>query len=166
MIEADILSDHWNSGTTVGFHVSAHSYTMVATVVIADDCAPFRRLLSELLEESPGFRVVAEAADGIAAVQLTEELRPSIVLLDIAMPWMNGFDAARKTARTSPASRVIFVTENSDVEIARTAFQIGARGYVLKASLEELLAAAEAVMRGNTFVSKILRPHLLSPFAD
>lgn len=133
---------------------------MVATVLIADDYAPFRRIVRDMLEGSPGFQIVGEASDGITAIQLSEELKPSIIFLDISIPWMNGFDVARTIARTSPSSRIVFVTANTSLDVARAAFTVGARGYVLKMYPEELLGAAEAVMRGHIYVSGILKPHL------
>ena len=133
---------------------------MVATVLVADDNAPFRRVICDMLNSSHGFRVVGEAPDGITATRLAEELKPSIVLLDLSMPWMNGFDAARSIARNSPTSRIIFVTGYAGLDVARTAFEIGARGYVLKVHLEELLTALEAVMREDIFVSRALKSRL------
>ena len=130
---------------------------MIATVLIADDYTPFRRLVREMIQNASGYRVVAEASDGITTVELAAKLKPAIVLLDISMPWMSGFEAALALVRVSPTSKIVFITANTSPELAQRALAMGATGYLIKSHLEELLPALEAVMVGNTYVSRVLR---------
>ena len=101
--------------------------------------------------------MVAEASDGITTVELAAKLKPAIVLLDISMPWMSGFEAALAIVRVSPTSKIVFITANTSPELAQRALAMGATGYLIKSHLEELLPALEAVMVGNTYVSRVLR---------
>jgi DNA-binding NarL/FixJ family response regulator len=130
---------------------------MIATVLIADDYTPFRRFVREMIQNASGYRVVAEASDGITTVELAAKLKPAIVLLDISMPWMSGFEAALALVRVSPTSKIVFITANTSPELAQRALAMGATGYLIKSHLEELLPALEAVMVGNTYVSRVLR---------
>jgi DNA-binding NarL/FixJ family response regulator len=130
---------------------------MVKNILIVDDFEEVRSLIREILDLHPGFRVIGEAPDGVTAVRKCEELKPYLVLLDITMPWMNGFDAGREILRVAPATNLIFVTDHNSSAMAAKAFALGARGYVLKAHLStELLPALEAVVCGETFVSRYL----------
>jgi DNA-binding NarL/FixJ family response regulator len=109
-----------------------------------------------MLQELPGLRVISESADGLEATQKAEELRPDLILLDIALPSMNGMDAARQIRRLSPESKILFLSQESDSDVVQAALNIGARGYVIKADGTELLAAVEAVVRGEQFLSSSL----------
>src|SRR5215510_7366276 len=97
------------------------------TVVIADDFVPFRRLIRSKLPTN-GFQIVAEASDGLEAVSRTAELQPDVVLLDIMMPRLNGLQAAAQIRRVAPASRILFVSQNSDPDIVQSAMSHGAAG--------------------------------------
>jgi DNA-binding NarL/FixJ family response regulator len=111
-----------------------------------------------VLQGHPGFQIVGEAADGMTAVQKAEELKPDIILLDIAMPWLNGLEAARQICGKSPNSKIVFVTEHDSTFIVRHALELGARGYLIKShTAVELLPALDAVFRGNVHVSKYLK---------
>jgi len=101
--------------------------------------------------------IIGEVADGLEAVQKVEELRPDLVLLDIGLPTLNGIEAAKRIRTIAPATKIIFVTQNDDLEVAKTALENGARGYVLKMDAKtDLPLAIAAVLRGGTFVSKRL----------
>jgi DNA-binding NarL/FixJ family response regulator len=132
---------------------------MIATVLIADDHAEFRNFIKTMLNDHPGFRIIAEAPDGLTAVQFAEELKPTLVLLDMTMPWMNGLEAARQIRTVSPASKILFLTENASPELAKRALDLGASGYLIKSFMRELYPALEAVILGGTYVSQKLRPN-------
>jgi DNA-binding NarL/FixJ family response regulator len=123
------------------------------SVLVADDHSAIRENLRDLLQDS-GMRVVGEAADGREAVRLCGQLCPEIVLLDISMPLLNGFEAAQEIAILSPATKIIFLTGHSLKEYVREAFRVGAVAFVTKKQAPlSLVAAIEAVLEGKTYVS-------------
>jgi DNA-binding NarL/FixJ family response regulator len=122
-------------------------------VLLADDHALVRAGFGSLLEKL-GAQVVGEASDGHETLRLLPLLKPDIVLLDIAMPGLNGLEAAIRIAQEFPAVRVIILSMHATAEYARRAIQAGAAGYLLKdASAAELSLALQAVARGETFLS-------------
>jgi DNA-binding NarL/FixJ family response regulator len=99
-------------------------------------------------------------SDGQEAVQRAEELKPDLILLDIGLPTLNGIEAARRIRKRAPESKIIFVSQESSLEVAREALNLGARGYVVKTrAASDLLAAVEAVLEGRQFVSGGLSGH-------
>jgi len=99
-------------------------------------------------------QLIAEAADGLEAVQLARQLQPDLILLDIGLPTLSGIEAARRIRETSPKSRILFVSENRSRDIAEEALSTGAGGYVVKSvAASELLPAVEAILQGKQFVS-------------
>jgi CheY-like chemotaxis protein len=104
-------------------------------------------------------QVICEASDGLEAVQKAHELRPDLIVLDIGLPTLNGIEVARRIRRLSPESKILFLSQESSVDVVREVLNLGARGYVVKAFAgSELLAAVEAVVQGNQFVSSGLSP--------
>jgi DNA-binding NarL/FixJ family response regulator len=100
------------------------------------------------------FEVVGEATDGKALVEAAERLRPDIIILDISMPLLNGFEAARQILLSQPAAKLIFLSQHLTPAYLRQALEIGATGYVLKSeTTEELEPAMNAVLKGETFIS-------------
>ena len=100
------------------------------------------------------YRVVSEASDGLEAVQQAEELRPDLIVLDIGLPGINGLEAARRIHKSCPASRILFLSLESDANVVQESLRVGALGYVDKKKAEvDLLAAVEAVSEGRRFVS-------------
>src|SRR5215471_20736060 len=95
------------------------------TIVIADDFAPFRRFLRLELQEQ-GFQTVVEASDGLEAVAKAADLQPDLVLLDIAMPSLNGIDAAVQIHSVAPQSKILFVSQNTDPDVVKSALSDGA----------------------------------------
>jgi DNA-binding NarL/FixJ family response regulator len=127
-------------------------------ILLTDDYAGWRSQIPMLLRARPDWQVIAEAADGLEAVQKAQELRPDIILLDIALPKLNGIEAARRIRQVSPQSKIIFLSQNNDADIVREALSTGAYGYVRKTDVKkELLTAMNAVLSDRQFVSSSLR---------
>src|SRR2546428_7034283 len=126
---------------------------MPPRVLLADDHEVVRQALRALLERH-GFQVVGEAADGRAAVDAVCRVRPDVVVLDVAMPLLNGVDAARELSRMSPATRVILLTALEDAHFVPEALQAGVRGFVMKSQgIDDLEDAIRTVQRGGLYVS-------------
>ena len=123
-------------------------------ILIADDHAIIRRGLRTLLEHEPGLEVVAEASDGREAIALARRERPHVVILDIAMPNLNGIEAGRQIAGILPDTHIVILTVQADEAYLLSALKAGARGYVLKSSAEsEVVDAVRAVTQGKAFFS-------------
>ena len=123
-------------------------------VLLADDHAIVRRGMRALLESEPAVEVVAEAADGLEAVKLCEELRPDLIILDVAMPRLNGIDAAARCLKLQPAPLAIMLSMHADESYIMRSLYAGARAYLLKDSTDEdLLPAVRAVAAGKSYFS-------------
>jgi DNA-binding NarL/FixJ family response regulator len=130
-------------------------------ILVAEDYPPFRRFLVSTIQNRPEWRIICEAEDGQEAVRKAEALQPELVLLDVGLPTLSGIEAARRIRKLSPDSKILFVSQESSIDIVQAALDIGARGYVAKTDAgRELLAALDAVLRGQIFVSKSLASHL------
>jgi DNA-binding NarL/FixJ family response regulator len=122
------------------------------TILIADDHTMLAAALRRLLE--PEYAVIGCVEDGRALVKVAIELKPDLVLIDIAMPLLNGLDAGRELKKLLPRVKIIFLTMNPDPEVAVAALQIGASGYLLKNSKrEELLQAIHNAVGGTSYVT-------------
>ena len=127
-------------------------------ILISDDYADWRRLVRLLLQVRPEWQVVAETSDGLEAVRKVEDLKPDLILLDIALPKLNGIEAAGRIRQLTPSSKIVFLSQNNDRDVVRGALSTGALGYVCKIDAEgELLPALDAVLRGEQFVSSSLK---------
>jgi two-component system, NarL family, nitrate/nitrite response regulator NarL len=134
---------------------------MPIRIVIADDHPIFRDGLRRLLEAEPDLRVVGEAADGAEAVALVSELKPDILLLDLAMPRVPGMDALRELAAGTQPVRTLLLTASVERPQIVEALQLGARGVVLKESATQvLLKSIAAVMSGSYWVGRESVPDL------
>lgn len=123
-------------------------------ILLADDHHLVRAGLRAMLTQSANLTVVGDAADGREALQMIEQLKPDIVLMDISMPHLNGLDAAARVAKKHPRTRVIILSMHADEEYVRRALASGASAYLLKNSSEgELELAIRAVARGESWVS-------------
>jgi DNA-binding NarL/FixJ family response regulator len=123
-------------------------------VLIADDHFVVRDGLTVMLESSDEFEVVGQAEDGREAIQLTEQLQPDVVLLDIQMPKMDGIEATYRIRRQFPKIQVVILSTFDQDEYIYQSLQAGAKGYVLKDSgLDELLAVVRAAARGESLLS-------------
>jgi len=110
-----------------------------------------------MLEENPEVRLIGEAADGAEAVQKAVEFQPDLILLDSDLPKLSGIEAARQIRKVVPNSKILFVSQDSNPEVVQAAFQLGARGYVIKSdAARELLTAVKAVIQGARYVSRAL----------
>ncbi len=125
---------------------------MKLSVLLVDDHAIVRRGLRGLLELQPDFQVVGEAADGREAVRLEDELRPDIVLMDIAMPGLNGIDAAQRILKRRPETAIVLFSMYADESYLIRALNAGVRGYLLKDSADtDLVPALRAVALGGSY---------------
>lgn len=113
-----------------------------ATVLVVDDSKEWRLQIRQILQVRPQWKVIAEAGDGAEAVHKASDLQPDIILLDIGMPQLNGIEAAKIFHQKCPQSKILFVTQDGDVDIRNAALQVGALAYVLKTNVgNELLDA-------------------------
>ena len=127
------------------------------TVMLADDHPLVRRGFRRMLEDDPGIEVVAEASDGEEAVRLAKTARPQVVVIDYAMPGLNGVAATRHILRDAPDTKVIVLSMHSEETLVRQAIGAGARGYVLKSAIDlDLAAVVKRASAGET----VLDPRL------
>jgi len=121
-------------------------------LLVADDHEVVRKGLRALLEEQPGWKVEAEAADGRDAVKKAQELKPDIAVMDIGMPSLNGLEATRQILKTTARTKVLILTMHESDPLIREVLDAGARGYLLKTDASrDLIAAVDAVRRNKTF---------------
>jgi DNA-binding NarL/FixJ family response regulator len=124
---------------------------------VVDDFVPWRNYLVAKLGENPALQVVGFASDGPEAVLKAAELRPDLILMDVNLPELSGIQAAARIRGLSPESKILFVSQNLDFDVALSALNAGGFGYVVKSDAEsELLTAVEAMMSGKRFVSALL----------
>ncbi len=134
-------------------------------ILVADDHGVVRRGLRLILERHQGFEVVGEAADGREVVRLAEELSPSIVIMDVGMPQLNGIDAAAQIIHRDPRVGIIILSMHSDEGYIVRALGAGAKGYLLKESLEEdIVQAVRIVAQGRPFFSPRITQTLLDDY--
>ena len=134
-------------------------------ILLADDHTVMRSGLRLLLERQPNLEVVGEAADGREAVELAEEKKPDVVVMDIAMPRLNGVEAARQIVSRSPQTAVAILSMHSDESYVIRSLKAGARAYLLKDSAEaDLIAAIHAITEGKSFFSPAVRRILKEDF--
>jgi DNA-binding NarL/FixJ family response regulator len=122
------------------------------TVLLAEDHANFRKSLKLLVESDGDIKVVGEAENGCEVLQMARELHPEVIIMDIAMPLLNGLDATRQLLETSPSTRVLILSAHLDPEYIKQAVICGASGYLIKQSSTQVLAkAVREVLKGNSF---------------
>jgi DNA-binding NarL/FixJ family response regulator len=136
-------------------------------ILIADDHEVARRGIRALLENHPGWEVCGEAKDGRETVELASSLNPDIVLLDIAMPNLNGLEAARQILAASPEVAILILTMHDSDQVVREVLRAGARGFLLKSDAgRDLVAAVEALQLQRTFFTTRVSQMVLDGFLD
>jgi len=134
-------------------------------ILLADDHTVMRNGLRVLLERQPDFAVAGEAADGREAVDAAERLTPDVVVVDVAMPRLNGLDATQQITSKHPRTAVVVLSMHSDEGYIIRALKAGARGYLLKDSAEaDLITAIRAVHEGKAFFSPVISRMLAEDF--
>jgi DNA-binding NarL/FixJ family response regulator len=134
-------------------------------IVLAEDHHLVRQAIHALLERASDMQIVGEAADGEEAVRVVQQLRPDVLLLDIAMPRLDGIQTARRVRNLKLPTQVIMLSMHQDEATVRQALESGALGYVLKGSLyEELLLAVRAVVRGEAYLAPAVTAIVLQEF--
>jgi DNA-binding NarL/FixJ family response regulator len=138
------------------------------SVLLVDDHSLVRRGFRRILEDEPDIEVTGEAGDGADAVRLAQELQPNVVVMDCAMPNMNGLQATRKILEQQPQTLVLMLSMHPEETLVRQALDAGARGYVLKNAVDlELGAAIRRVVAGETVLdSQLSRPATLKGDRD
>jgi DNA-binding NarL/FixJ family response regulator len=124
----------------------------VTRILVVDDFPEWRRFIRTMLEAREDLQIIAEAGDGIEAVEKAQELKPDLALLDIGLPLLNGFDAARQIRKLSPDTKILFCSQESSVDIVEEARRLGAHGYLVKSDGSQLLYAVKAVLHEKQFV--------------
>jgi len=133
------------------------------SIVIADDHPMFRRGLRQSLEECADFKILSEAGDGQAGLQMIKDLNPAVAILDISMPVMDGFAVARELQKVNHQTRLIFLTAYQEESIFEEAVQLGVKGYLLKeSSLNEIVSCVKAVSAGQHYTSPALTTYLIN----
>jgi DNA-binding NarL/FixJ family response regulator len=124
------------------------------TVLLVDDHSIFRKCLRLLVELEEDIEVVGEATNGHEAVELNLSLQPEVIIMDMAMPLLNGLEATRLIIHTHPKTRVLMLSANPDPEYIEQAMLSGASGYLIKQSSPQFLAKGiREVLKGNTYFS-------------
>ncbi len=139
--------------------------TQKIRILLADDHTLLRSEIRALLEDEPDLLVVGEAGDGREAVLLANQLRPNVVLMDIAMPMLNGLEATRQIKKQHPEVKVLVLTMYDHEEYFRQLLEAGASGYIIKrAAAGELVAAIRAVYNGQAVLSPAITRLLLEDY--
>jgi DNA-binding NarL/FixJ family response regulator len=121
-------------------------------ILIVDDYAPWRCFLRSALEERADLEVVGEVSDGADAVEQAKALQPDLILLDIGLPKLSGMEAARQIRVLAPQTAILFLTQDTSLEVVDQALQLGS-GYVVKVNASELSVAIDEILQGKTFLS-------------
>ncbi|RIL04908.1 MAG: DNA-binding response regulator [Proteobacteria bacterium] len=131
-------------------------------IVLADDHCLVREALRRLIESRPDLIVVAEASDGLAAVEAVEKHRPDIAVIDLWMPELSGIETTRRITRTGAATRIIILTQHGDWARVRDSLHSGASGYVVKTdAAAQLLEAIDSVRAGRSYISPAISHHVV-----
>jgi len=169
MLLSQHFAEHHQSGYSeiISKQEEAISNQSIVRILIVDDFAAWRQYVIEKLRENLNFEVIGIASDGLEAVRKAEELQPDLILLDIGLPRLDGIGAARQIHTVAPESKIIFLSQELDLDVARAALSMGGHGFVVKSEAEnELFVAIEAVMLGKRFESRRLESRAFGDFVD
>lgn len=134
-------------------------------ILLADDHAVVRQGFRMILAAQADMEIVGEASNGREAVELAERLRPDVVVMDVAMPELNGIEATRRLVSSSPRTRVLALSMHKDSVYVREILRAGARGYLLKDAIDrDLLAAVRALGRGEGYLSPAVSDAVLADY--
>jgi DNA-binding NarL/FixJ family response regulator len=137
------------------------------TVLLADDHTVVRQGLRALLQQEPDIEIAGEAETGRRAIELARSLQPDVVVMDIAMPDLNGLEATRQIVREAPSARVLILTSYNDDEFVHQATEAGAAGYLLKqAAVKDLVKAIHETRKGNAFFSPAISRRLMDHYRE
>lgn len=135
------------------------------TILLADDHSMVRQGFRRILESQPDMQIVGEAANGREAIEKSTALKPDVVVMDVAMPELNGIEATRRLTEASPRTRVLALSMHKDAVYVREILRAGARGYLLKDAIDaDLLAAVRAVARGDAFLAPAIADSVLTDY--
>jgi DNA-binding NarL/FixJ family response regulator len=134
-------------------------------ILLADDHAVVRQGFRLILASQPDMEIVGEAGNGREAVALAEKLHPDVAVIDVAMPELNGIEAARRMGEAAPRTRVLALSMHKDSVYVREILRAGARGYLLKDQIDsDLIAAVRAVARGEGYLSPAVSDAVLNDY--
>jgi DNA-binding NarL/FixJ family response regulator len=134
-------------------------------IMVADDHEVVRRGLRALLEAQPGWQVCSEAVDGRDVVKKAGELKPDVIILDLAMPNLNGLEATRQLLKMDPGARVLILTLHDSEQVIREVLSAGARGFLLKSdAARDLVSAVEALRQDKTYFTSRVAAMVLNGF--
>jgi DNA-binding NarL/FixJ family response regulator len=126
-------------------------------ILVCDDHTLFVEGIKALLRSETSLEIIGEARDGRQAVELVKQLKPDLLLMDISMPDMTGFDATQRVHEFNPSLKVLILTMHDDEELVARCLEAGAAGYIMKdAPASQLLYAIEAVQKGDTYLSPVV----------
>ncbi len=136
-------------------------------IVIADDHTILREGLKSLIKETTGYQVVGEAVNGLEAIELAGKENPDIIIMDIAMPELDGLKAARQIKASYPAVRILILSMYADSSYVKQAFKANVSGFLLKeTAFDEMITALERINEGKLYLSPELLPPVLSCYVD
>lgn len=134
-------------------------------ILLADDHAVVRQGFRMILGAQADMEIIGEAGNGREAVSMSEQLHPDVVVMDVAMPELNGIEATRRIMEQAPHTRILALSMHKDSVYVREILRAGARGYLLKDSIDvDLLAAVRAVGRGEGYLSPAVSDSVLSDY--
>ena len=137
----------------------------VTKILLADDHTIVRQGLKLIISSHADLQVIGEAANGREVLELTGKLKPDVILMDVAMPELNGIEATRRVHQISPRTKVLVLSMHKEAVYVREILKAGARGYILKDAIDtELISAIQSVARGDGYISPAISGTLLSDY--